>query len=256
MGFAIISRDEVQVGTPIVRSSGILQGYTTPPQGASGPSIAFNVTGSFGVDTLTIQSDVAADIIFNFTAVDPMLGGNTVWIDTSSGDKYAVAGLFVSALDTVFGSTVIINVDGEDASYVQVSRNAIGASTHLQIINLASDLISVQNPGGYGTDAVTGSGQITEVILIPKATGKTIKLTDIVTNGVGVIAMIRFAFKNASGTYFRICQEIYHGGYSEPSRAGYVSEWLNGRTDCDLVAYLTSIPTGGSVTCYAFAEQY
>jgi len=241
-------------GTPLVRASGVLRGYTTAPQDESSPLIALAFTGSFSTGQLTILSDVRGPEILYFLDTSPA-GGN--WIDTSSYDLATVAGLFTSALNALYGSDITITVDGDDSRFIQVLRNATGPSSRLQITDVTNlDLVVVSAAGGYGSEAISGSGQITEVILIPKIAGKTIKLTDLTTNGAGVSASIRFAFKDANNTYFRVSQEVYNGAYSFPARAGFMDEWLNGRADCDLVAYLTSTPTGGSVTCYAFAERY
>jgi hypothetical protein len=241
--------------TPLVRASGVLQGYTVAPVAAQYPVISYSVTGSItGSGVMVIESDVASPLTLTFAITNPSDG--TTWIDTSDLDQSTVASHLAYAIGNYFGADVTLDVDGEDSRYHTAHRNASGASVRLQITSNTYGGVIATSLGGYGVDAVTGSGQITEIILIPKVAGKTIKPTDIFINGAGVYATIRYAFKNAGGTYFRISQDIFNLTYSVPSRAGYTDEWLNGRADCDLVAYLTTIPTGGSITCYAFAERY
>jgi hypothetical protein len=268
MGFTITSSPVSGVGggtgTPLIRAAGLLRGFTTAPYPAQPPliSLTFN-EGPWTDGTVTIYTDFTSPILLRFEATNS--GASGIWVDISSTDAATIANNFVSALAShyvpettdAFGNIVNFEVDGEDTRYMALRHSSTGASAQLSINPSNLSDLAVNNPGGYGTNQVPGSGQIDEVILIPKVTGKIIKLTDlfITTGGIGTV--VRYAFKNAGGTYFRVAQDLpYPGAYAIPSRADYADVWLNGRADCDLVALLTVIPNGGSVTCYAFAEQY
>lgn len=244
---------------PLIRASGVLQGYTTAPQTASAPLIGFNVLdGTFASGQMTITSSVAAPLVLKFALTNP--GGSGVWIEISS-DGYQVAYNMQSALETHFGANITLNVDGEDNRYFNAPLNTTGSTARLQVTQATYAGVETINAGGYGTDSVQGVGQVTEVILIPKVTGKVIKPVYLLAHaptGTPLGAVIRFAFKNAGGTYFRISDQVQAGiQYLEPSKSGYINEWINGRADCDLVAYtVTGTPTGTASICAAFAEQY
>lgn len=239
-------------GSVRVTASGVLQGYTTAPVVlASPPPLVFDFSNSSHVSgDITVDVSGSALTVY-FADSDP---STTPWVDTSGFSTWAdLVGALESELLAHFSTAINTVVD---SNILTVGCNASGASATITSTEAFADV--TVSGGGSGVNAVAGSGHITEVILIPKVTGKIIKPERLFASGAGIDINVAFALKTTAGAYHALCENVPAGEvYCEPLIGGNFTKWLTGLGGADLIAYYSgTTPTGGGLTCIAFAEQY
>jgi len=233
-----------------VRGSGVLQGYTVAPVAATAPAdVVFSFSGTDAEWVATYTRNGTAHV-FTASATDPADG--STWIDTNAGTWDAADG--AAALETALDALALVGVTTTAVAgdlTVAYSATGVAASHSGGFTGQAGSATG----GGSGADAVAGSGHVSEVELVALSGSKTIFPDALWVDGAGVASDIRFALK-VSGVYHQIVADVTSGStYSMPSRATFGTEWMSGRVG-SLVAYLTgSVPTGGSITAYAIADQ-
>lgn len=116
--------------------------------------------------------------------------------------------------------------------------------------------VGTSTGGGSGTNFIPGSGQVSEVTLISQDGTKAIKPLRCGVSGAGISTTVQFALK-VSGTYYPLSADMASDATTgEPGVSSYFAELVSGRGSASLVARMTGgIPNGGSLTCWAIAEQ-
>ena len=247
---------EMEVGTPaggaLVRGSGLLQGDTSPGAAAT---LAPDLTVTFGLIPVdgTIWSLGTYGTFYTFTwaSSDPVNG--SAWIDiTSLSSIYDAASAFATAVNSLsLGFVTASNL----AEVTTITTSTVGATSVLNISIGDGSATSVG--GGTGADAVAPSGGISEVVIIAQDGTKTIKPVKAGFHDAGGVAVgVQLALK-VGGTYYPIGTALTASatvGSIEPG--SFYAEWISGRASAALVAYMTgSTPLGGTLTCWAVAEQ-
>jgi len=247
---------EMEVGTPaggaLVRGSGLLQGHTsTGSDATTAPdlTITFTLVPFDGVAwSLTVYGNVYG---FTWSASDPANG--TTWIDLAPiSTVYDAATAFAAAINNMLLGTITASNLSE---VVTVTNSTTGVTSFLGIS--IGDGSATSTGGGTGVDAVAPSGGISEVVIIAQSGTKTIKpIRAEFHDSSGVAVGVQFALK-VGASYYPIGNDLGASvtvGRIEP--VAFYAEWISGRASAALVALMTgATPIGGTLTCWAVAEQ-
>lgn len=253
---------EVEPGVPsggggaLVRSYGVLQGSTDAGVAAQAPDpLVITFDNSLPSLNLTLVVDSVSKVV-NISNSMPD-SGIDAFVDTSTmGNGQDIANALAALMGSLFGQ-VAANVTTVDSSYfLNLSSSSTGAAANISasMDNPAGPAIS---GGGSGLDTVPPSGEIAEVEIIPADGFKFLKPVRCgVYDATGLGSTVQFALKFA-GMYFPIGSDIGAMSISaEVAPHEFWLEWADGRTAASLVARMTgSIPLGGTLTCWAIAEQ-
>ena len=235
-------------GSTLVRGSGVLQGYTVAPIVAEPPPA---LTVSF--DSSDAQFTITLNGVTQPVVVDDFDPTSVVWVDNGSGDPSTTAYNFEMAFAT-FASTYGFTLSRTD-NVVTIFTGATG-STSTSYYNLTAFTGVVLAGGGAGVNAVAGSGQVSEVTIISQDGTKTIKPLRCGVSGAGISTTVQFALK-VGGIYCPLSADMASDATTgEPGVSSYFAELVSGRASASLVARMTGgVPNGGSLTCWAIAEQ-
>lgn len=241
-------------GSALVRGSGTLQGHTTAGAAAGAPaqlSFPFN-----GISNPHLSGYV--NLVYNSNTYiiflqDDFTAAGDAWVNTTdfSTSEELSSGL-ASAINTLIGT-----VASAVGSVCVVDNYTTGASSTLSGESTYNDIGSIGG-GGSGTDAVTASGAVQEVVLIPQSGVKAVLPVKIAYRGDGAL----------NGTSAQVCLKVGSSYYQvatlingvsffgDATPAAFGSEWVTPRASSSLVVrYTTTPPVGGAMTFIAIAEQ-
>jgi hypothetical protein len=240
--------NEINNRTPLVRGSGVLQGYTVPATSATSPP-ALQYSFSYGAPV----NGYIAFILDGTTVtiyVEDSDPSAAYWVDTSAASTAAeIATLFSNYINANFSVTAAVDVD-----VVTITNANTGSGAILTHSANTTNTMTYFGGGGTGTNAVSGSGSVEEVTLIAQSGTKTIKPVKIIALGGGVNVAVEIALKVGS-TYYPVVTNLASGyGIGEPLPTH--AEWVSGRASAALVARMVgTVPNGGSQRILAIVEQ-
>jgi hypothetical protein len=233
-------------GSSLVRGTGTLTGYSVAPVAATSASGIIAVSGG-GVDGDTITATVDG---IAYTVTQNSSGGDTG--GTYSADT---SPLIANAFGFLFSAGAPpMPTPADLGGSVQINSTTVGSASTLNFA--ASNTLNITfNSLVEGADAIPGSGNISEVELIPAVAGKKILSVWISESG-GISATVEIDLKHA-GVYTKITSNAGLGYCLMPPFPGCEAPYLNGHDAGEsLVARSTSAPsTGGTANYSAIVEQ-
>lgn len=241
-------------GSALIRGSGVLQGFTTPPVPAEPPPLLrVEFVGGTTEFTFTLTVD-SLSYVFQALSFNP--GGGVIWIDSSTWllASDAAQGLANAiTAQSLWNLTASYNSSGGE--FCDVSQAA--ASGNLLGDNTSSDASIFVTGGGDTTPEVPGSGEVSEVEIISQDGEKAIKsiLLGYFTDSPLDVS-VRFALKT-EGIYYQLGIDVPNNEAQGVILPGsFWQEWVSDRISTSLVALMSGpTPTGGTLTCWAVAEQ-
>lgn len=245
-------------GSALVRGSGQLKGNTTPHGSPTVPSGFINTGFGGGTGTISIEIN-GTTFVLTFANFDPSDG--STWVDNTA---FSGAGDYATAVENWLNGTLagwVANVVRSEF-YITFDGVSTGSSMYLNVTYTMGGV----STSGYtaGTDGADGYGAVTEVEIIPAATGKTTYPVRVFFVSDGAISGMNVQFYlKREGDYYPLCGEIAAYVSSNELLCGlaltiapYAVRWVNGLYEGSLVAKLIGAPTdGGTLTGYAICEQ-